>query len=667
MDLDTLDNEAMEQEIHVNITSDDNILIHIPNESQEMLTNDIKEEHLDHIQTIYSLGNTQEENEDVDELHEGLEITKLKSSKKRVSLTIEKKIEIIQRHEKGETQRALSQEFNVGRTTISDILKRKYKFFKFMSMNADKEENLKRRRTLRRTVHKELEDKVLEWYNECRAEGGYISGPMIAAKAQELHKELAYTDNFTASNGWLDRFKVRNGIKLCGLREVKTESDINAVAPFKAEVESIAQWYNLSLEQIYNADESDLFWKMLPNPDSDVNEVKASVRAYRERMTILCCSNATGTHKLPLACIGRGKKSRTFTSHEIKTLPVNYYSQETAWMDQDIFREWFHSQFVPNVRQYLRSVGLNETALLLIDRSPSHPSDQFLRSDDGFFFCQYFPAKVKTLIQPMEQGILSSTKRHYRKELLNELIKQGTPISEFQKGLTLKDAIRGIARGWDSVSEEVIRKCFSKIFPATMENLQFVCNDNEDSIVTSAFEKLISQIVECYNYPTERLEKWLNCDEAEPQKYNSFKPALNETLEHIDMQEENLVFIDEQQEDVPDTIQIIGSVSIPQDNNQTILEQDTDEDLIEEEQEMLNTEEIKIQQSHESNFSQEENNGGVTCKQALDALQTLLKFMKSDSESRYKDVMMLQELKQKLKNRIIGSSQSSCKSEMEYS
>lgn len=55
--------------------------------------------------------------------------TKLKG-KKRVSLTIEKKIEIIQRHEKGESQKSLSVEFNVGRTTISDILKRKYKFFK---------------------------------------------------------------------------------------------------------------------------------------------------------------------------------------------------------------------------------------------------------------------------------------------------------------------------------------------------------------------------------------------------------------------------------------------------------------------------------------------------------------------------------------------------------
>lgn len=59
---------------------------------------------------------------------------KSSTTKKRVSLTIEKKIEIIQRHEKGESQKSLSVEFNVGRTTISDILKRKYKFFKVKNL-----------------------------------------------------------------------------------------------------------------------------------------------------------------------------------------------------------------------------------------------------------------------------------------------------------------------------------------------------------------------------------------------------------------------------------------------------------------------------------------------------------------------------------------------------
>lgn len=648
MDLEQLDSEVMDQEMD----DESAILIHIPS--------DMKEEHLDQMHLL--------ENEEQEEI--ALEITKLKVAKKRVSLTIEKKIEIIQRHEKGETQRALSQEYNVGRTTISDILKRKYKFFKFMTMNADKEENLKRRRTLRRTVHKVLEDKLLEWYNESRAQGGYVSGPMISVKAQELHKELGYTDIFTASNGWLDRFKVRNGIKLCGLREVKTESDINAVAPFKAELQSLASWYNLSMDQIYNADEADLFWKMLPNPDSDVNEVKSSIRAYRERMTVLCCANATGSHRLPLVCIGRGKKSRTFTSQEIKTMPVNYYSQEVAWMDQEIFRDWFHSHFVPIVRQQLRCQGLPETALLLIDRSTSHPSDQFLRSDDGFFFVQVLPAKVKSLIQPMEQGIIINMKRHYRRELLTDIVSRGLSIAEFQKSLSLKEAIRGIALGWEAVSEETIRYCFSKIFPSVIENLQGQASADEPTISIEAFEKLISQIGECDGYSRERIVKWLNCDEAEPQKdCNPFKHHLSEIQidQNETQEEENIVFLDVHQEENPETIEIIeASLEHPVETIQEE-EEDSDDDVMEEDHEdlLLKHESLNSLASQLESTVYEENKT-VSCKQALDSLNVVLRFMKNEADSRYQDVVMLQNLKKSLRRKL-NESTILVKTDIEYS
>lgn len=648
----------MDQDIHVNISNAENILIHIPNESQNLLSSEMKEEHLEQIQTAQFSSISQYDPDEQQIMHEELhEIRKLKAGKKRVSLTIEKKIEIINRHEKGETQRALSQEYNIGRTTISDIIKRKYKFFKFVSMNVDKEENLKRRRTLRRTVHKELEEKLLAWYNESREQGQHISGPMISAKAQLMHKELGYTEPFTASNGWLDRFKIRNGIKLCGLREVKTESDVNAVAPFKATLGEIATYLELSLEQIYNADETDLFWKMLPNPDSDVNEVKASVRAYRERMTVLCCTNANGTHKLPLVCVGRGKKSRIFTSHEIRTMPANYYGQETAWMDQDIFREWFHNNFVPSVRQHLRSQGLKETALLLIDRSTSHPEDQYLRSDDGSFICHFFPPKVKTLIQPLEQGIVSSMKRYYRRDLLMDLISKGSTIAEFMKSLTIKDAIRGIAQGWDQVTEETIRHGFSKIFASSSE---FNIVESSDTS-TDAFENLIRKIPECYDYSYERLEKWLNCDEAEPQK--DCNPNVSWQVDQDQseqLEDENVIYAYENPDEFNHS---------PLEQQATIIIQqhhDTDDEMREEiqEEEMVHQEVLQLQ-IPQVNVTYEES-GDISCSQAIEALNVVLSFMKNDTQSLYKDVVMLQDLKKKLRVRLLEQSED-IKGENEYS
>ena len=58
----------------------------------------------------------------------------------------------------------------------------------------------------------------------------------------------------------------------------------------------------------------------------------------------------------------------------------------------------------------------------------------------------------------MEQGIIRDMKRHYRRQLLTELISKAQPISKFHKNLTIKDAIKGISSGWDSISEENIRK-----------------------------------------------------------------------------------------------------------------------------------------------------------------------------------------------------------------
>lgn len=99
-------------------------------------------------------------------LEEGIEdIVKIEPKshvRKRVSLTIEKKLEIIERHENGESQKSLADKFNVGRTTISDILKRKNKFFNFMNHGHDRSENLKRRRTLRKNPHSVLESTLLQ-------------------------------------------------------------------------------------------------------------------------------------------------------------------------------------------------------------------------------------------------------------------------------------------------------------------------------------------------------------------------------------------------------------------------------------------------------------------------------------------------------------------------
>jgi hypothetical protein len=42
-------------------------------------------------------------------------------------------------------------------------------------------------------------------------------------------------------------------------------------------------------------------------------------------------------------------------------------------MDREIFENWFHKHFVPEVWAFLKERGLPQNAVLLLDNAPSRP------------------------------------------------------------------------------------------------------------------------------------------------------------------------------------------------------------------------------------------------------------------------------------------------------
>jgi hypothetical protein len=89
---------------------------------------------------------------------------------------------------------------------------------------------------------------------------------------------------------------------------------------------------DLSLEQIYNADETCLYWKALPSKMLVSQEEKSvpGHKSSKERTTVLACSNASGTHKLQLVCIGKSNKPRSFMGTDMRYSPVHYYNKRKA-------------------------------------------------------------------------------------------------------------------------------------------------------------------------------------------------------------------------------------------------------------------------------------------------------------------------------------------------
>lgn len=78
----------------------------------------------------------------------------------------------------------------------------------------------------------------------------------------------------------------------------------------------------------------------------------------------------------------------------------------------------------------------------------------------------YFFASI-SVIQPMDQGVLETIKRHYKHGLLLRLLNEdevgSMNISEFSKALNILDAVLMSAKSWDEVEERTIARSWSKL------------------------------------------------------------------------------------------------------------------------------------------------------------------------------------------------------------
>ena len=99
----------------------------------------------------------------------------------------------------------------------------------------------------------------------------------------------------------------------------------------------------LTLEQLYNCDETGLQYRMLPDKTLACRHEKgaADMKKQKDRVTLMACSNATGKHKLPLVCIGKSRNPRCFKNINKDALPVRYYAQRSAGWIAPFFQPGF--------------------------------------------------------------------------------------------------------------------------------------------------------------------------------------------------------------------------------------------------------------------------------------------------------------------------------------
>ncbi|XP_015378224.1 PREDICTED: tigger transposable element-derived protein 4-like, partial [Diuraphis noxia] len=198
-------------------------------------------------------------------------------------------------------------------------------------------------------------------------------------KANEIAKRLNITD-FGGSNGWLDRFRKRHGIvyrKICGEADAV---DDNSIKSWKETIlPNLLKDY--SPEDIYNADEFGLFFKLMPDKSLEMkDETCHGGKLSKDRLTVLTCSNWSGTDKLKLLVI----------------------AQNRAWMTGSLFIEWVQQLNCKFVKQ-------KRNVLLFVDNCPAHPKEITLTNIKLVFF----PPNATSKLQPLDQGVIKVLKQKY--------------------------------------------------------------------------------------------------------------------------------------------------------------------------------------------------------------------------------------------------------------
>ena len=88
-----------------------------------------------------------------------------------------------------------------------------------------------------------------------------VTGPILQEKARELTKEMDFT-TFKASNGFLQAFKMQYGAKSSMLSGEAADVRDADVEEWKLRLPKLHKGY--SLDNIFNADETSLFYCTLP-------------------------------------------------------------------------------------------------------------------------------------------------------------------------------------------------------------------------------------------------------------------------------------------------------------------------------------------------------------------------------------------------------------------
>ena len=126
-----------------------------------------------------------------------------------------------------------------------------------------------KKKTVKKTDLLALDKAVYLWLVQQRCKGTPISGPLLVSKVRHLYPLVylneANPSSFKPGTGRLKRFKDRLGVRAQSVRDESLSVAAHTVEPFKEKLSQIMEEKSLTLQQVFNCDESGFCWRLMPN------------------------------------------------------------------------------------------------------------------------------------------------------------------------------------------------------------------------------------------------------------------------------------------------------------------------------------------------------------------------------------------------------------------
>ncbi|NWT61438.1 TIGD3 protein, partial [Erythrocercus mccallii] len=320
------------------------------------------------------------------------------------------------------SQSELAKRFGVSQPQICRIIKNKERILSEWHRNGDPE-----RKRKREGKDAALEAALLRWVEGARAADLPVGRPLLQLRARQLGRP-----DPEPSSGWLARLGARQG--LAGKKPPAEKGD--------AEQPTVEHWAGTVLPGLLRSyAPAEIFAcgeTVVPLPAGDPGKGESP----SERLTLLLCANASGSEKVPLRAVGDSPRPRCLRGVNLEQMPWSYRAGSPAGLTAPLFAEWLR-EFNEGMRRQGKNV------LLLLAKHEAHPYLQL--SNVRMVFIPLATA----LAQPLDRGITSDLKGHYRRRLLRWL-----PAERGAGQPSLLDVLHMLAQAWGDVHPGLIASCF---------------------------------------------------------------------------------------------------------------------------------------------------------------------------------------------------------------